>query len=179
VTKNVYSPDFCTSHPSPLMRRLSPALLLMLVCFGCGPKPLPDHYQGKPLRHWQAMAASADPVNRRAAGKALGKIGPKGLPAIVVLFQDPDASVRTSAVLALVGMGRTAVPPLIELLRAPDPAVRMGAAKAITFVGASAEEAGPALQEATGDSDDGVRKAAEAALRRVSIRSLRAPPPPK
>jgi HEAT repeat protein len=163
------------------MKRLSSVLLLLLllVCFGCGPKPLPDHYQGKSLRHWQAMAASADPANRRAAGKALGKIGPKGLPAIVVLFQDPDNSVRTSALLALVGMGHSAVPPLIALLKAPEPSVRMGAAKAITFVGASAEEAGPALREAVDDSDEGVRKAAEAALRRVSIRSLRSPPPPK
>ena len=88
-------------------------------------------YDGKPLRHWVAQAASEDAAKRRAAAEALGKIGPEGVPALLKLLEDKDHRVRSVATLAVTGMGPAAVPKLKDLIHDPDKPTRMAAIKAL------------------------------------------------
>ena len=99
------------------MRLLPSILLLLLFCLGCGHKARPDRYQGKPLRYWESQADSENFDSRRAAAKALGEIGPNGVPTLLILSQDQDSRVRASATLAMLSMGKRAVPQLIESLQ--------------------------------------------------------------
>jgi HEAT repeat protein len=146
------------------MKQFLPLLLLLLFLFGCGHKSLPNTYQGKSLRYWEAMAASENPELRRNAAKALGEIGPNGVPTILVLFRDHDDRVRASAMLSLLGVGQPAVPHVIPLLYDPDPKVRFGAVKAIQLLGPEAKEAIPDLKELLHDENRHVRQASGQAL---------------
>jgi HEAT repeat protein len=148
------------------MKRMLPLLLLFYLAFlGCGQKSLPNTFQGKSLRYWEAMAASQNPELRRNAAKALGEIGPNGVPALILLYQDRDDRVRTSALMALLEVGGPkAVPQIIPFLHDPDPKIRFGAVKAIQAFGKEAKDAIPALKELLHDESRSVRQAATAAL---------------
>jgi HEAT repeat protein len=149
--------------------RLFLSLLLFLVCLGCGPAGSPS-YQGKPLSDWEAQAQSEDPAKRYDASKALGEMGPEGLPALTKLLRDSQSRVRALATLSVVRMGSQAVPRLIDLLRDPDENVRAGAAIALRHIGPPAEAAIPALTDLLQDPDEGVRDSAAKALRVLEIK---------
>ena len=142
--------------------------LLLLLCVGCGP-PRKLTYQGYPLRHWEAMAESENRADRAAAAKALGEIGPDGLPALTGLIRDRDNHTKAMAGLAVAEMGAKAVPQLIELLQSPDDGTRLGAALALRHVDPGADPAVPALTELLRDENPAVRRAAAATLRLLAL----------
>jgi HEAT repeat protein len=136
-------------------------LILLLSCFGCGPKKTIE-YQGKTLRQWEWKAVSDNPEDRIAAAKALGKLGPKnGLSSLVRLLSDKNQRVKFAAELAVMEMGKTAVPYLTNLLHSPDKEVRTNAYKALirTLVDMRKEGVQP-LANLLKDSDPKVRIAA-------------------
>jgi HEAT repeat protein len=108
-------------------------LLLLTLCAGCQRKGHPQ-YGGKPLRYWEAQSADKDPEKKLEAIHALGKIGPKGLPALVKLLPDDNRRVHDAAILVVIRMGPAALPELKRLIRHSDEKVRAGASKAIIQV---------------------------------------------
>jgi HEAT repeat protein len=149
------------------MRLLASLPLLLVLCIGCRHKGPPE-YQGKPLRYWEAQAASDSADRRRAAAEALGAIGPQGLPALVILRSDTDPHVWPTASLALRKMGRTAVPKLKELTYSPDAKLRAGAGKTLIEILVDMRGEGvPELIELLKGSDPGVRLAAAKAFARI------------
>ena len=115
------------------MRFFLPILLLLAFSFGCEQKKQPE-YQGKSLAHWESEATAKKADQRRAAVKALGKIGPDGLPMLMKLLDDKNRRIRASARLAVMKLGPTAAPRLKELLRHPDKNVRTRAAELLVQV---------------------------------------------
>ena len=142
-------------------------LALVVLPAGCTRRQQPDFHEGKHLRYWEALAESDDPLKRKAAVDALGKIGAHAVPALLRLRYDKDHRVETAAMLALVQMGPTVGPELANLMRDEDANVRLRAVKAAGFLGHSAaEDAVPVVAElAENDSSEGVREAARAAQR--------------
>jgi HEAT repeat protein len=124
-----------------------------------------------PLRE---SLASEDPVVRREALRAIGKLedrAPLDTRAVVPLLlehaSDRDAGVRSVAATYL-GIVRDSskppIPALVALLRDPDPAVRLAAATALESIGPDAAAAVPALRKATADRDPEVAREAARAL---------------
>jgi HEAT repeat protein len=140
-------------------------LCLLSFCLGCGPKG-PPQYGGKTLRYWETQAAGDSYEARRVAAKALGEIGPRGLPALARLLADPDHRVQAAANLAVAGMRQKAVTPLKEMLGDPDPKVRAGAAKALMqiLVDTGRKDAVPQLIQFLRHPDPNVRASAAKAL---------------
>jgi len=110
-----------------------------------------------------------EPASHRAA-KALVRIGRPAVPHLVETLDDDSQYARIQAALVLLLMGpnppeRTRV--FIELLKAGAPHLRPGAAEQLGKMGAAAKAAIPALKEALKDKDEGVRKAAAEALKKI------------
>jgi len=88
---------------------------------------------------------------RQTAIDALTRIGESAVPALVNLLDDPDAKLRSEAVIALARIGpeaRGALPRLIALVENdPDEAVRKNAVRAIGQIGPAAAPAVPVLVE--------------------------------
>jgi HEAT repeat protein len=139
-----------------------------VLCLGCAPQREPS-YDGKPLSHWEATAQSKNREDRAAAAKALGEIGPDGLPGLTKLLRDRDNHTKAMAGLAIARMGAKAVPRLIELLRSPDDGTRLGAALALRHVDPGAQPAVPALTELLQDDNPNVRAAAARTLRLLAL----------
>jgi HEAT repeat protein len=149
---------------------------LGLICLGCRPHG-ELQYEGKSLRYWETRAASENQVERAEAAKALGKIGPPGLEALVPLLRDPYNHVRSVANLSVMRMGPTAVPKLKELIHSSDGKVRQGATKAliqalVTMRGNGA----PQLIELLQDRDPRVREAAARSFLRIGTAAKTAIP---
>lgn len=94
------------------------------------------------------LVKDADVEVARTAARALGHIGPLGVPALIEALDHPSRSVRREAVWALKGLGpaaQEAVPALIRVLDDPDTRVRLSATHALGLIGAAAESAIPDL----------------------------------
>ena len=145
-----------------------PLSLLLVVFASCAPQREP-RYDGEPLSHWETMAASQNRDDRVAAAKALGEIGPDGLPALTTLMLDRDNHIKAMAGLAVAKMGAKSVPRLIELLGSPDDSTRLGAVLALRHVDPGAQPAVPALTELQQDPDPAVRAAAARTLQLLAL----------
>src|SRR5262249_14256905 len=112
-----------------------------------------------------------------SAAYALGRIGK---PAAGVMAKLRAALVSTDPTLRVVSawslvqlapkdaqVGREALPVLMQGLQNPNANVRRGAAEALGTLGPAARAAKGQLQAASKDSDDSVREAAAAALKRI------------
>jgi HEAT repeat protein len=96
--------------------------------------------------------------------------------ALTPSLQDPDASVRRAAMRALGRMGRPAVGILAPHLRDADPNMRAVAAEGLKIMGPDAFPAVPALALALQDSDRGVQTVAAEALSAIGARAAAAAP---
>lgn len=126
---------------------------------------------------WSRRLASGEVAQRREAAYQLGKIGPaakEALPALVKAVDDPDKQVWSLALTAIANLGPAAQPALPDLLRALDgrtgraasdkerlPQLQLRVAYALSRMGAPVR---PALIEALGSPDAGVRQGAASAL---------------
>jgi HEAT repeat protein len=145
-------------------------------------------FLGKPLATWANDLGSNDPVTRRSAAFALGKIGKEAVPMLPQLLkalrEDKVASVRETAALALGEIGKTdtraaeeatMVQVLMEALgKDSDAQVRRGAAVALGGLGERAKSAIPSLERALGDPSGVVRQNAAWALGRVGTKDVSA-----
>jgi hypothetical protein len=105
---------------------------------------------------------------RWAAIEALAKLGDdRGAAAIADRLKEPGD--REEAGRVLRGMGAKAEKAVIGSLRSPDPAVRREACQLLEQIGT--KESATPLEKATHDPDEGVRRAAEAALKTVRGRA--------
>ncbi len=114
------------------------------------------------------LSEDEDPLIRRIAAMALGKIGGAQAEAtLTAALEDEDALVRGRAIQALARKwGHKAVGPLGKtLMEDPDPTVRRQAALSLGRM--SGEEALEALYAAQGDPDYAVRRAVAFALTRL------------
>jgi HEAT repeat protein len=126
-------------------------------------------------------AALRDPSDdvRYAATRALGRIGPTAgaaAPALAAALKDSHVAVRRTAAESLGRIGpeaSQAAPALGEALEDPDVPVRVFAAQALGMIGPGAADAIPALRAtlANTDGDDGPRKAAAEALKKIKAPS--------
>jgi len=109
---------------------------------------------------------------RRAAARALTRLPntTSAIPALVDKLKDGDPFVRDNAVDALAVMHPgDVVPHLTRALRDEDPNTRRRAADCLARIGRDTEPAWPALILLLKDENPEVRKAANAALRRLLI----------
>ena len=108
-----------------------------------------------------AMARNSDDVDLvETVERALGRIGPRAVPAILPLLNDPNPQTRIAAAKVIGRIGppaADAVPALTQLLEDEDEDVQRAAAFALGEIGPAAESAVPALlemlQSAQQDSD--------------------------
>ncbi len=114
------------------------------------------------------MGDSNDFVCRNAT-KALGKIGPAAVPALIkALRHSDDRWLRGGAAKSLGRIGtEEAMPELIEALGDPYDDVRLNAAEALGKIGPAAKQAVPALIETLGDPEHNVRVNAAEALGKI------------
>ncbi len=108
-----------------------------------------------------------DPDVRRAAARAIGKIGPVAIPQLAGPLADPNPAVRRAAVEALGWMGEPAVKPLIVALGNEAPEARAAAARALGRLGPKAKAAGPKLIETINDRNPEVREAVAKAIKEI------------
>jgi HEAT repeat protein len=155
-----------------------PLLLAMLVLIGLGCRPQGGlQYEGKSLRYWETKAASNNLDERAEAAKALGKIGPPGLTALMPLLKDPSGHVRSVATLSVMRMGPAAVPKLKELIHDPDDKIHVGATNALIQVLVTMRGNGvPPLVELLHDRDPRVREAAARSFLRIGMAARTAVP---
>jgi len=124
-----------------------------------------------------AALEDGDSEVRREAADALGDLeaaAGSAIPALRAALGHEDDSTRRRVVEALGQIGRRLdrvpdglVADLAKVLRDPDADVRENAAEALGDLGAAAAEVADDLRRAKDDPDEGVRRAAERALRRV------------
>src|SRR5262249_41711834 len=123
-----------------------------------------------------------DELVRESAARALSYIEPVDsrtvVPALTESLSDKAAAVRVAGATTLCHVdrqGTQTVPVLIEALKNKEGRgdVQRSAAWALGLMGARAKEAIPALMELARDEDQGVRRAAETALRRIREKQAR------
>lgn len=103
------------------------------------------------------------------AGRALGNIGRKAVPALVeALGGDSPEAVRLYATGALARIGQEAVPALVAALDHKDRHVRFHAAVALKYIGPRKKATILRLEKLRGDEDPDVRDAATRALKKAS-----------
>lgn len=125
------------------------------------------------------LRSLADPVPivRYSACYGLGKIGPDAKEAVPVLagnLKSKDEFLGMVSAWALVhidpkheGLAENAVPLLVKGLSAGEAQARLEAANALALLGSQSKAAVPALKGLAKDKDEAVRKAAEAALKKI------------
>jgi HEAT repeat protein len=119
---------------------------------------LSRHLEPEPASHVPGLVAALEdelPAVRLGAASALADLGREARAALPTLIHaarwDPDLRVRTQAAVAIWRADRRdriAVPVLIEALKAPEELLRWIAADCLGDIGASAQDALPALCEA-------------------------------
>lgn len=124
----------------------------------------------------KAMSAPEPPI-RYTACYTLGKIGPASKEAVPVLVKnlkskDPFLPIISAWSLVhidpkLDGLAESAVPLLTRGLKLPEPQGRIEAITALESLGTQSKSALPELEKLAKDSDEGVRKAAAAAIRKI------------
>lgn len=115
-----------------------------------------------------------DPKVRYRCAKALSKVGFGALgaaDAVVAALPEADADTRYYLVKTLANMEDAAAPSVAQLAEIlqndPDSGTRYYAAKALGKIGREAREAAPALEAASRDADERVRRAATEAVAKV------------
>ncbi len=114
-----------------------------------------------------------------SAVQSLGEIGPvarSALPALFTIVQDRGHFAQVMAIQSYWRIGpkgqaeaSIVVPELIDhLVRSKEPRTRVIVAEILREIGPAANEAIPALSQATGDLDPSVRRAAQNALRVIT-----------
>jgi HEAT repeat protein len=161
--------------------------LLVIAFPGVSPAQGPQ-YLGKSLDAWAKELDSKDPVSRRSAAFALGKMGGRAgdylAPLLKLLREDAVASVRQAAAHAVGEIGKrnfraTDNPDLLPTLQDAlakdvDPLVRRSAAVALGNLGSDAKKSQAALERALTDASPEVRQNAAWALGRTGVDSTRA-----
>jgi HEAT repeat protein len=147
-------------------------------------------YLGKSIAHWGSQLSDPNPVARRSAAFALGKIGSSASsmldPLLRKMRDDKEASVREACAYAVGEVckgnrgaveGGAVIRALQQALKDGDPLVRRSAAVSLGDIGFEAAAAVPALQEALKDTSPAVRQNAAWALGQMksepSITALR------
>lgn len=158
---------------------LLPACLIVLIAGS----ELPKAIESQRTRHLENLLIEVDPgdaksvpalirvleqdknhYHRSLAVQALERMGPAAKDAVPTLINALDGG-DISVAIALARIGPAAVPALAKAVREnPGSPVRSGAASALRFMGPSANEAGPALQEALHDGNQDVRLAVAESL---------------
>jgi HEAT repeat protein len=132
----------------------------------------PAPKQRDPVRDLAVLLRSEDVEIKRAAARALTRL-PNTVAAIrdlIEALKDPDAVVRDNVVDALaVQHPGDVVGPLIGALGDPDANARRRAADTLARIGRDTESAWPDLIKLLKDENAEVRKAANAALRRLMV----------
>lgn len=117
-----------------------------------------------------ALAAGLGHVDedvRRAAAHGIGQAGPAAIALLQKALVTGEELTKIQAIEALSWVGPAAVPTLTGALGHAKASVRRHASRALGRIGPAARAAEPDLIKAVSDSDNGVRDAAAAALRRV------------
>jgi HEAT repeat protein len=107
---------------------------------------------------------------RLVAAARLRQLGSTAAPAAQALaaaLADADVRVREAAAEALILIGEPAVHPLATQLASSNVEARKFALACLAKIGPAAKSAVPAIQECQSDTDESVRKLAEAALKRI------------
>ena len=136
-------------------------------------------YEGKTVEQWIEDLKHSNPIVRVSASKALKKIGPESVPALIKALNYKDSEVRRMAALILGSFGQKAekvVPALIKVLKDKDEDVRKWAAISLGKIGPKAEKAVPALIEALKDKDEDVRIIAVDSLGEIGPKAKEAIP---
>jgi HEAT repeat protein len=120
-------------------------------------------------------ATQAPPVIRTAALAALGArvdVPAISLPPLVAALKAEERGVRQMALISLRGFNAASEPVILsavtELLTDEHPRVRADAARTLGTFGSSAKTAMPMLKTAAQDTNEAVRLAAEAAMKRIT-----------
>jgi hypothetical protein len=119
-----------------------------------------------------ALKGDRAAVVRGLAAVRLGRLGAVAGAAAGDLAQaldDADQDVRQKAADALVLLGDAAVPPLADKLASPTARTRQLAVSALARLGRRAKPALGKLRERLADSDEQVRKTAEAVVRGLDV----------
>ncbi len=117
------------------------------------------------------MLGTDDPIERGLAMAVLRHVAPgntqEAVPALIVLLDDPDNAIRTSAVITLGSVAPAANETVLAIASAladRDSSIRMVAAKTLRELGPVAKIAVPQLAKALRDPNDDVRRLAAVAL---------------
>ncbi|MGL4550702.1 MAG: HEAT repeat domain-containing protein, partial [Gemmataceae bacterium] len=108
-------------------------------------------YPAQTLGQTLTRLRSADPAVRRAASRALNRVGPEAheaAPALLMALKSDDEAVRDRVAAALARVGPRAVPLLTAALSFDDDRLRAGAARALRRLGPDARPALRALEHA-------------------------------
>ncbi|MEZ6126348.1 MAG: HEAT repeat domain-containing protein [Planctomycetaceae bacterium] len=137
----------------PLLRHSDPTVRIAAVrCFAAIQK---DHQKSVPVL--TDVLSDEDWTVRRAAGEALGAIGPAARIAVPQLFRlmanDLDSDYSRTALRAIDAAGPEALPVLLEGLKSDDRRRRYYAAFLIGKIGPEAQEAVPLLKEMIEQAD--------------------------
>jgi HEAT repeat protein len=126
-----------------------------------------------------ALSAALNDGDRHEASRALSRIGPRAVPALVEALKNSDWHVRWRVTLALSQIQpipEELVPILVTLLRDKDGVVRQAAAGGLGQLGAAAQEGVPALIEALKDRERYAAREAIDALGRIGPKARAAVP---
>ncbi len=130
----------------------------------------------------RAAARDESPEVRGAALRAFGKMGPEHADHVIPVLQsglsDPSAPVRIEAVHAAHLMRSLGRPLLAAALGDADPIVRWWAVNHLASQGADARDVQAAIQKATADPHQSVRRSAVRALAAIDPAASPAPEPP-
>jgi len=99
------------------------------------------------------------------------RIGPASIPYVIDILKNGDEESRKTAMLVLEGLRKKAAPAVPDLIRClledKSAAVRQASATCLGFVGADAEAAVPALEQAVTNDVPEVANTAKYALERI------------
>ncbi len=115
------------------------SISFLSVVAGCWQGP---YYEGKPCDQWVVLAKDKSPDTRRAAAKALGRIGlqtEEVIPVLVDLAKDENKNVQMQAIYAIRDMSaraKAALPTLVQIAldESQDRQVRRAAEKTAKLI---------------------------------------------